>query len=109
MNDFKPGERIVIKGGEAPMYFVGKVGDTVWTTRNKPGIGVNAEAYTDREWERYSPFFEEGKTYRHAVMSTRVTVHQVGKVGRHKYAAGLNTGGSLYLLEDDDLEYWVED
>lgn len=109
MNNFKPGDRIVLKGHDSPMYFVGQVGDTVYATSPKPGLAVNAQAYTGRKWEAYAPFFEAGKTYRHVQMGTRVTVHRVDKVGEHRFAAGLNTGGGLYLFEDSDIGYWVED
>lgn len=107
--DFKPGERISIKGSYASLWFVGQVGNTVYATHSEPGLAINAEAYTDRQWERYAPFFEEGKTYRHTTTGNRVTVQQVSKLGKHRFAAGLSTFGNLHLFEENDVIYWAEE
>ncbi len=109
--DFKPGERIAPKGVWDPaayLWFVAQIGDTVYATSVKPGVGANAAAYTGNEWERYVPFFQEGKTYINNYTGVRVTIHEVRKVGKHKYAAGLSTGGALYLSEECDFENWTE-
>ena len=109
--DFETGEKIHQGKGGEDFYFVGQVGDTVYATREKPGFGVAAGAYTDRTWVRApKPFFEVQKEYRHASYSLRYThtIHHVFEMGGKRYAASLNNYGNEAIWNEDDFSEMEE-
>lgn len=108
--NFEPGEKIRPKGSDGlDYYFIGQVGDTVYTTVTHPEFAVGAKAHTDRDWERVpKPFFKEKVEYRHPGYSLRYTIHHVFEMGGKRYAAALNIYGDESFWNEDDFGEMVE-
>lgn len=109
MTEIKIGQtwRRKTDGDKFTFEVIGVSGDDVWIRWGDGTPGTRDVATVLDRFNLVTPFFEKNVTYKHTYAGMRVTIHHVGQVGKHRFAAGLRTDGELYLFKEFDFPTWV--